>query len=100
MNKKSFFEQQINQSSPSYQAPPKADEYTPTHVPSGKRSDGSVDAGSMKSRFELLANPPPPTKTRGSVAWDDDRNQGGKKLHKAGYDPTKPPPPKSLSDLP
>jgi len=100
MSKKAFFEEAISKASTEYQAPKPPDEYTPVQIPSGKKTDGSIDAGSMKQRFELLANPPPKPKTRGTVAWDDVRNQGQKKLHKAGYDPTKPPPPRSLSDLP
>lgn len=50
-SKKAFFEDAIHKSSPEYQAPKPPDEYTPVHIPSGKRDDGSVDAGSMKSRF-------------------------------------------------
>ncbi|KAL6048229.1 WH2 motif domain containing protein [Balamuthia mandrillaris] len=99
-SKAKFFEKQIEQASPGFQKEKAPDEYTPVAIPSGKKSDGSVDASTMKARFELLANPPPKTKTRGAVAWDDNRNQGGKKVHKPGYDPTKPPPPRSLADLP
>jgi len=42
--------------------PKPRDEYTPVEVPSGKKDDGSVDASSMKARFELFANPPPKPK--------------------------------------
>eukprot|EP01088_Endostelium_zonatum_P021026 TRINITY_DN804_c1_g1_i1.p1 TRINITY_DN804_c1_g1~~TRINITY_DN804_c1_g1_i1.p1 ORF type:complete len:102 (-),score=30.85 TRINITY_DN804_c1_g1_i1:81-386(-) len=99
-SKGKFFEDQITKASPDYKAPPKRDEYSAVEIPTGKKADGSVDAGSMKNRFELLANPPPPPKTRGTVAWNDEKNQGAKKLHRAGNDPTKPPPKRSITDLP
>jgi hypothetical protein len=52
------------------------------------------------TRFEKLANPDPPKATSGKVGWSDDKDQGRKKVHQPGYDPTKPPPPRSLDSLP
>jgi hypothetical protein len=51
-------------------------------------------------RFEKLANPDPPKATSGKVGWSDDKDQGRKKMHQPGYDPTKPPPPRSIDSLP
>jgi hypothetical protein len=36
----------------------------------------------------------------GKVAWRDEHDQGKKKAHIPGSDPTKPPPPRSITDLP
>jgi len=54
--------QQIHEASPEFVKPKPRDEYTPVEIPSGKKGDGSVDASSMKARFELFANPPPKPK--------------------------------------
>eukprot|EP01094_Clydonella_sp_ATCC50884_P006074 TRINITY_DN1507_c0_g1_i1.p3 TRINITY_DN1507_c0_g1~~TRINITY_DN1507_c0_g1_i1.p3 ORF type:complete len:119 (+),score=21.19 TRINITY_DN1507_c0_g1_i1:43-357(+) len=69
-------------------------------APATRTADGKPSAGGLKAKFELLANPPPPKKTMGKVKWQDDRDQGAKKRHVPGNDPTKPPPPKSIADLP
>eukprot|EP01115_Flamella_aegyptia_P000369 TRINITY_DN105229_c0_g1_i1.p1 TRINITY_DN105229_c0_g1~~TRINITY_DN105229_c0_g1_i1.p1 ORF type:complete len:105 (+),score=37.50 TRINITY_DN105229_c0_g1_i1:14-328(+) len=69
-------------------------------LPSAKNASGQPSASGLKARFEHLANPPPPKKQMGSVKWQGFEDQGKKVRKVGGYDPTKPPPPKSLSDLP
>jgi hypothetical protein len=64
----------------------------------------SGSASNLKGKFEDLAKPAPePEKktTKGRVGWNDDHDQGAKKIHKGGMTvfgdlPAK----KSLSDLP
>lgn len=69
-------------------------------LPATKNAKGDPSASGLKAKFEHLANPPPPQKQMGKVAWRDDNDQGRKKAHKPGFDPTKPPPPRSITDLP
>merc|ERR1711981_1486852 len=79
----------------------RVDEYSaPAPLPPAVNASGEPSAVGLKAKFEKLANPDPPKKTMGKVAWGEDRDQGKKKVHRAGFDPTKPPPPRSIDDLP
>eukprot|EP01101_Sappina_pedata_P008944 TRINITY_DN5072_c0_g1_i1.p3 TRINITY_DN5072_c0_g1~~TRINITY_DN5072_c0_g1_i1.p3 ORF type:complete len:104 (+),score=51.04 TRINITY_DN5072_c0_g1_i1:17-328(+) len=68
-------------------------------LPATKNASGEPSAGGLKAKFEHLANPPPPTKEMGKVAWKDDRDQGRKVQKQGGNDPTKPPPKRSIEDF-
>mmetsp|Transcript_36741 Transcript_36741/g.63120 ORF Transcript_36741/g.63120 Transcript_36741/m.63120 type:complete len:105 (-) Transcript_36741:75-389(-) len=69
-------------------------------LPSTKTASGDPSASGLKAKFERMANPPPPKKTMGKVAWKGEADQGRKKSHIPGQDHTKPPPPRSLDSLP
>lgn len=90
-------------------------------LPSTKTATGDPSASGLKAKFERMANPPPPKKTMGKVsrkvrnrigrlshtninflkvAWKGEADQGRKKSHIPGQDPTKPPPARSLDSLP
>merc|ERR1711879_1057648 len=69
-------------------------------LPPTKTASGEPSASGLKAKFEHLANPPPPKKTMGKVAWQGGADQGRKKAHIPGQDHTKPPPPRSLDSLP
>merc|ERR1712130_943025 len=69
-------------------------------LPSTKTASGDPSASGLKAKFEYLANPPPPKKTMGKVAWQGEADQGRKKSHVPGQDHTKPPPARSLDSLP
>eukprot|EP01102_Stenamoeba_stenopodia_P007504 TRINITY_DN2097_c1_g1_i1.p1 TRINITY_DN2097_c1_g1~~TRINITY_DN2097_c1_g1_i1.p1 ORF type:complete len:104 (-),score=33.64 TRINITY_DN2097_c1_g1_i1:71-382(-) len=69
-------------------------------LPPTKTATGDPSASGLKAKFEYLANPPPPKKEMGKVGWKGDNDQGRKKAHQAGFDPTKPPPARSITDLP
>eukprot|EP01100_Stratorugosa_tubuloviscum_P010569 TRINITY_DN454_c0_g1_i1.p1 TRINITY_DN454_c0_g1~~TRINITY_DN454_c0_g1_i1.p1 ORF type:complete len:104 (-),score=68.54 TRINITY_DN454_c0_g1_i1:55-366(-) len=69
-------------------------------LPTAKNTDGSPSATGLKAKFEYLANPPPRGKEMGTISWQGQNNEGQKKVVRAGYDPTKPPPTRSIADLP